>query len=325
MEKRQLEIVQYNPSLKVTYGPSTEDNKIKYTKYGVIQFIRNGTEIEVKTPTSVNFNIISKDDFSKYDSTKIYPKIIKTITRDQETQPPGAKDIYEDNEAKWDEEERQKYFIVEQADSVPYSGTKRSLFFQPNHNETHCQIEIKFKKDGEDHIINVDVDLLDADHSVFKGNATEKGYLALSRSCSKMGNYQEWINFLNSDFPDTIPAWENKAMTIKNPGDLDMPFQVYYEFNDEDIISEDKIFLDDNNFIQFSDIEKIGNDVGIIVDTYLRVIRGYTVDETTLKKIPNENVYNRYITKGDFFYIPSGESVLTSKNNPHIVYEYRYF
>jgi len=89
--------------------------------------------------------------------------------------------------------------------------------------------------------------------------------------------------------------------------------------------------------LEIKEFELVGDDTGVMIDTELRVIRGFYREKGTTenKIIYTSNIYDRYIEEGDYFYIPVGEQILVktatktssipNSVRPEVWYEYRYF
>lgn len=86
---------------------------------------------------------------------------------------------------------------------------------------------------------------------------------------------------------------------------------------------------DNTKQIHLKDVKLIGSDNGVAIDTELRIVKGYHKDWTRPEHTItfSNNIYDRYIVEGDYFYIPVREQELKSTNSskPEIQYEYRYF
>lgn len=146
-------------------------------------------------------------------------------------------------------------------------------------------------------------------------------------------NKEEWkesAHLLNSQ--GNYDAKNSKNILIYNPGDLETDFKAYYQFIDNSLelnsiyISSSALTLGQLNFS--GDITKKGNDVYLKIDSETELLEG--CDEN---KEPTGNLYNEYITTGEFFKIPIIDDNNTS--NTHFVtdgancveldYNYLYF
>lgn len=323
LDQKRTEVVQYDPYLQVRYGVSSDASK-GTQEYGIYQ-IMNGKPAEVET-TEVDTIAEWENDELKVvnpDSRIVYQKTFKNLA-DLETYIDGD---YKKESAKWDSEEMEKYFVVEAADNIEFSSQAHSIYLKPEGVSNFYRMEVRYNYNGSSYDkITVDIDL--TDHAVDLVE-DDQSYAAFSKS-DDYGNSNEWIYTL--DLPDAKAEWNwsEHTLNFKNPGDIDMPFIVQIPFVGSQISSFKLGIKDSDRKLNLSVINKIGDDVGILIDTELRIIRGYTIDENH-NLIPNENVYNRYIMEGDFFYIPCGESVLegsfkeASYSPPYLKYEYRYF
>lgn len=146
-------------------------------------------------------------------------------------------------------------------------------------------------------------------------------------------NKEEWkesAHLLNSQ--GSYDAKNSKNILIYNPGDLETDFKAYYQFTGNSLelnsiyISSSALTLGQLNFS--GDITKKGNDVYLKIDSETELLEG--CDEN---KEPTGNLYNEYITTGEFFKIPTIDDNNTS--NTHFVtdgancveldYNYLYF
>lgn len=123
----------------------------------------------------------------------------------------------------------------------------------------------------------------------------------------------------------------NNSIRLYNPGDQEADFVLAIKF-DGDTIPATKIRLEDpEGFIRGMDIDsitKLGEDDCVKINSKLNLIEGYANNKKT------GNVYNRYISAGDFFKIPmfsdtKNDMLLTIEGSSHLVqaieYDYLYF
>jgi hypothetical protein len=75
--------------------------------------------------------------------------------------------------------------------------------------------------------------------------------------------------------------------------------------------------------LEWSPIQKKGEDWGVVVDTKLNLICG--IDAKNGKR--TDNIYNEHITSGEFFKIPEGgeSSLVAPATISAITYNYLYF
>ena len=106
-----------------------------------------------------------------------------------------------------------------------------------------------------------------------------------------------------------IDISENNESTLElfNEGDLDTPFQVYFDIENDDFsinLIKDSITL---KSLSLENIEKQNNqDVYICIDMKTNLIEGVNA---SFQK--TGTLYNRFITGGDFFNLPVGTNVIT--------------
>ena len=146
-------------------------------------------------------------------------------------------------------------------------------------------------------------------------------------------NKEEWkesAHLLNSQ--GSYDAKNSKNILIYNPGDLETDFKAYYQFTDNSLelnsiyISSSALTLGQLNFS--GDITKKGNDVYLKIDSETELLEG--CDEN---KEPTGNLYNEYITTGEFFKIPiiddnntsNSQFVTDGANCVELDYNYLYF
>lgn len=149
------------------------------------------------------------------------------------------------------------------------------------------------------------------------------------------GNLNEWAVVsklkIKSNY-DKIRYVDNetKKMFLWNAGDISTDFKLNIKFGSFIKISSGHIEIDDNRYLALDTIPKLGADDGIEINTRLKLIQGFQLDENG-KKILTSNIYNRYIKEGDFFKIPMESSTLiikglvgSSKENVDIEYQHWY-
>ena len=163
---------------------------------------------------------------------------------------------------------------------------------------------------------------------VYKGEGSLQfiAYFPFAR-CSKKylseysdSNKEEWATL--SGVLDKQGSYDGTGTTINlyNPGDLETDFFAYYARTSLTELS--RVYID-SNILNF-DFSSNDN----VTDTYIRInsktnlIEG--CDETFQ---PTGTLYNKFITSGDFFKIPTGESQLLSvgANCVKIEYDYLYY
>lgn len=146
-------------------------------------------------------------------------------------------------------------------------------------------------------------------------------------------NKEEWkatANLLNSQ--GAYDAKNSKNILIYNPGDLETDFKAYYQFGSEGL-ELNRIYITSSaitigQLVFSGDIAKKGNDIYLKIDSETELLEG--CDEN---KEPTGNLYNEYITGGEFFKIPiiddnntsNSQFVSDGTNCAELDYNYLYF
>lgn len=121
------------------------------------------------------------------------------------------------------------------------------------------------------------------------------------------------------------------SINLFNPGDLPTDFCVYFAFNNNGISSLTQIKIDDGVPLVLSTFERKSiNDDGFRINTRTNLIEGVKIENegtSQEKLVLTGNLYNEYISTGDFFKIPIGESTLTCSGADcnKIEYDYLYY
>lgn len=158
--------------------------------------------------------------------------------------------------------------------------------------------------------------------------------------------------YLNEYTNINTPEWEKAAnllesqgnfdkifdinkINLYNPGVISSPFFLYFNFNESGIVPAGAITLTNNQGnieqLHFSQIQKIGEDNKICINSKINLIEGYKDNKKT------GNIYNQFITKGQFFNIPYTVDIINpvqliiqndynlADNFESIEYQYFYF
>ena len=163
---------------------------------------------------------------------------------------------------------------------------------------------------------------------VYKGEGSLQfiTYFPFAR-CSKKylseysdSNKEEWATA--SGLLTEQGSYDGTGTTINlyNPGDLETDFFAYYARTSLAELS--KIYID-SNILSF-DFNSNDN----VTDTYIRINSKANLIEGCDENFqPTGTLYNKFITSGDFFKIPTGESQLLSvgANCVKIEYDYLYY
>lgn len=163
---------------------------------------------------------------------------------------------------------------------------------------------------------------------VYKGEGSLQfiAYFPFARCTKKYlsdysdSNKEEWADA--SGLLPTQGIYDGTGATINlyNPGDVETDFFAYYARTSLKRLT--KIYINSNilNF-DFSDNDRI-------TDTYIRINSKANLIEGCDENFkPTGTLYNKFITSGDFFKIPTGESQLESvkANCVKIEYDYLYY
>ena len=118
---------------------------------------------------------------------------------------------------------------------------------------------------------------------------------------------------------DIVINGDNKTeFLISNIGDIEAPMKIYYNLNN--LIGQDlSLSLNEDKVLNINIIKILNdNDIYICIDGKTHLIEG--LDENYKK---TGQLYNYYITSGDFFLLPIGKNTLTT-NKPCNKIEYNY-
>lgn len=161
---------------------------------------------------------------------------------------------------------------------------------------------------------------------VYKGEGSLQfiAYFPFARCTKKYlseytdSNKEEWADA--SGLLSTQGSYDGTGTTINlyNPGDLETDFFAYYARTSLSALT--KIYINSNilNF-DFSNNDNV-------TDTYIRVNSKANLIEGCDENFkPTGTLYNKFITSGDFFKIPTGESQLLSVGANCVKIEYDYF
>ena len=163
---------------------------------------------------------------------------------------------------------------------------------------------------------------------VYKGEGSLQfiAYFPFAR-CSKKylseysdSNKEEWATA--SGLLTEQGSYDGTGATINlyNPGDLEADFFAYYARTS--LTELNRVYID-SNILTF-DFSSNDN----VTDTYIRINSKTNLIEGCDENFqPTGTLYNKFITSGDFFKIPTGESQLLSvgANCVKIEYDYLYY
>lgn len=109
-------------------------------------------------------------------------------------------------------------------------------------------------------------------------------------------------------FKNTSITSGEMTQSLSNQGDLDLPFKIYFPINglgNLELVLKQK--EEQIGILNLENISRLGTDSYISIDSRTNLIEGLN---SNFKK--TGNLYNRYITSGDFFRLPLGVSKLTT-------------
>lgn len=135
----------------------------------------------------------------------------------------------------------------------------------------------------------------------------------------KYPNAEEWLPASKIKPQGSYDAWSSNAIPCYNPGDLEADFYLYINFSNG-TISNFTISMN-NKQLNIDTITKKDNDALIRINSKNHLIEGGT--GTADSFVLSGNIYNEYITSGDFFKIPLGDSTLSAPQSI-IKYDYLY-
>lgn len=149
-------------------------------------------------------------------------------------------------------------------------------------------------------------------------------------------NFEEWATTsrlrLKQNYDQLIITNEREKIRegyvdLWNAGDLETDIKINIDFDGNNIISGGRLSLSEKVGISLLTLHKQGNDTGVQINSRLKIIQGYRKDSKG-NIIITSNVYNQYISSGDFFKLPRGKSqmyVLNMKGaNFEVDYHYWY-
>lgn len=183
-------------------------------------------------------------------------------------------------------------------------------------------------------------------HRTYKGEGTIQFvcYYPFARSRWKGLNQvpsnidsTEWA--AASGIPTSAPTLSGTDISLYNPGDLDTDIKIIVGIIDQsgssDVVHR-KFYLGGSEKLKIMSIEAEDDDTYIRINSASNLIEGGTLSNQGIF-IPSGNLYNKYITEGDFFKIPAGADELglycynqpsegqAIKINLNVEYDYLYY
>ena len=136
-------------------------------------------------------------------------------------------------------------------------------------------------------------------------------------------NKDEWAaaSGIPAIAPDITTTEQNITISLNNVGDLETDINIITTSEGTLTFS-----LDSNTKIVLTDLVRMGDDTAIRINSKNNLIEGLSGSGTELSPyVLTGNLYNKYITEGNFFKIPQGTSTLTGVNGMKIEYDYLYY
>lgn len=117
-----------------------------------------------------------------------------------------------------------------------------------------------------------------------------------------------------SGIPATAPSTSGTSIALKNPGDLETDINIITTAT-----SGLSFSLNGNIELSLNDITLEDGDSKIRINSSTHLIEGLNSNN-----VPTGNLYNKYISSGDFFKVPLGDSTLTGPSMT-VEYDYLYY
>lgn len=117
-------------------------------------------------------------------------------------------------------------------------------------------------------------------------------------------NLEEWREASQIPSSEEYGGYSNGAYHLYNAGDIEMPFKLYLEIGSAP--QTFNVLCGDSNFLLNGVVAKRDKttqvyDTYIMIDTRSGIVRGCDNN-----KKPTKNLYNEYLTSGNFFQLPPG-------------------
>lgn len=126
-------------------------------------------------------------------------------------------------------------------------------------------------------------------------------------------NKTEWA--AASGIPATAPSTSGTSIALKNPGDLETDINIITAATSGTF----QISGDTTRKIVLSNFSRVSSDAKIRINSSTHLIEGLNSNN-----VPTGNLYNKYISSGDFFKVPLGNSTLTGPSMT-VEYDYLYY
>lgn len=126
-------------------------------------------------------------------------------------------------------------------------------------------------------------------------------------------NKNEWA--AASGIPATAPSTSGTSIALKNPGDLETDINIITTATSGTF----QISGDTTRKIVLSNFSRVSGDAKIRINSSTHLIEGLNSNN-----VPTGNLYNKYISSGDFFKVPLGNSTLIGPSMT-VEYDYLYY
>lgn len=126
-------------------------------------------------------------------------------------------------------------------------------------------------------------------------------------------NKNEWA--AASGIPATAPSTSGTSIALKNPGDLETDINIITTATSGTF----QISNDTTRKIVLSNFSRVSGDAKIRINSSTHLIEGLNSNN-----VPTGNLYNKYISSGDFFKVPLGNSTLIGPSMT-VEYDYLYY
>jgi phage-related protein len=140
-------------------------------------------------------------------------------------------------------------------------------------------------------------------------------------------NKDEWAAFTNMKSTKGLYDGTGTTINLFNAGQLETDFYAYFKFTTGSLaLSNVRIETDSKTIgiLNFSTMTAQGSDTYIRINSKTNLIEGCVKEGTNY--VLTGKLYNSYITSGDFFKIPIGESTLYADAScEKIEYDYLYY
>ena len=141
-------------------------------------------------------------------------------------------------------------------------------------------------------------------------------------SIPRYANKPEWAEASRMKSTQGEYDGTGEVILLYNGGDLETDWIAYYEFTDGECeLTQITLNNGTDGILNLTSIINQNDDAYLRINSKTNLIEGCDSD-----KLPTGTLYNQFITSGDFFKIPLGESTFTSNIDcESIKYDYLYY